>query len=532
MTVIRAWRGGYCAWDGRCWPERDGATIRSETYGYLEHAVYEVETPLGTMLKPWDPTKSKIANAIEALAAVTHLAPTVQPPAWLAGEGLPDPHDLVVTANGILHLPDRQLLPHDPRLFVGHSVPFAYDPVAAEPTLWLAFLADLWDDDPDSITLLQEMFGYALSGDTSLQKIMLLVGPTRAGKGVIARVLTHLLGKHNVGAPTLAGLTTNFGLQDLIGKTLAVVSDARLGPKANVQALAERLLSVSGEDSITIDRKYKDPWTGRLVVRFMLLTNELPRFTDASGALAKRFVVLVLSKTFYGKEDPGLLARLLPELPGIMNWALEGLDRLRARRRFSEPGSAREAIRELEDLSSPMSAFLRDRCAIGRDMRVSVDDLWAAWKAWAEDQSQHHGTKQTFGRDLRAVVPGLHVSRPRDGEHKRTYVGVALAAEGNSVADRGPRGPSEPDDAPGPHGPRTSGLFSQRPAPDDAGPDPELPANDDGWPGDGTGPSEEGASPTIVLTVTRVTLVTVFCLLLRLLTSMSPARRCGSSPTT
>ena len=73
-----------------------------------------------------------------------------------------------------------------------------------------------------------------------------------------------------------------------------------------------------------------------------------------------------------------------------------------------------------------MSAFLRDRCVVGRDMHVSVDELWAAWKAWAEDQSQHHGTKQTFGRDLRAVVPGLHVSRPRDGEHKRAYVGLAL----------------------------------------------------------------------------------------------------------
>lgn len=87
-------------------------------------------------------------------------------------------------------------------------------------------------------------------------------------------------------------LATNFGLQDLIGKTLAIVSDARLGPRANVQALAERLLSISGEDAITIDRKYKDPWTGPLGVRFLLLTNELPRFTDASGALAKRFVVL------------------------------------------------------------------------------------------------------------------------------------------------------------------------------------------------------------------------------------------------
>jgi putative DNA primase/helicase len=389
---------------------------------------------------------------------------------------------LVVTANGILHLPDRRLVPHDARLFVRHSVPFAFDPTAPVPTRWLAFLDELWGDDTDSIALLQEMFGYALWGETSLQKIMLLVGPPRAGKGVIARVLTSLLGRHNVGAPTLAGLTTNFGLQDLIDKTLAIVSDARLGPRANVQALAERLLSISGEDSITVDRKYKDPWTGALGVRFMLLTNELPRFTDASGALAKRFVVLTLSKSFYGREDPNLLAQLLPELPSIMNWALDGLDRLRARQRFIEPTSAREAIRELEDLSSPTSAFLRDRCIVARDVRVGVDDLWAAWKAWAEDQSLHHGTKQTFGRDLRAAVPWLHISRPRDGDHRRAYVGVALLGPTNDSFDRGPRGPNPAHDAPGPRGPRTEPLFSQRhpdrepePPPTHArGLDPEL----------------------------------------------------------
>jgi len=130
-----------------------------------------------------------------------------------------------------------------------------------------------------------------------------------------------------------------------------------------------------------------------------------------------------------------------------------------------------------------MTAFLRDRCLVGRDLHVSVDDLWAAWKAWAEDQSQHHGTKQTFGRDLRAVVPGLHVSRPRDGDHKRAYVGLALAAGENNVADRGPRGPFAPDGVRGPDGPRTSASFSQ--------PDPELPANDDGWPGDGLDAARE-----------------------------------------
>jgi hypothetical protein len=111
-----------------------------------------------------------------------------------------------------------------------------------------------------------------------------------------------------------------------------------------------------------------------------------------------------------------------------------------------------------------MTAFLRDRCTVRRDLHVSVDDLWAAWKVWAEDQSQHHGTKQTFGRDLRAVVPGLHVSRPRDGEHKRAYVGLTLGSEGNNVADRGPRGPYAPEDAGGPHGPRTTALFARQPA--------------------------------------------------------------------
>jgi putative DNA primase/helicase len=458
---LLAWRGGFYGWDGRCWRECHEAAIRTEAYRFLEHAKYEVKGPFGPMRLPWEPTRSKIANVLEALRAVTHLSDTIEPPAWLAGEG-PDPHELVVTANGILHVSTRELLPHDSRLFVEHAVPFAFDPGAPEPRRWLSFLRELWDDDDASIALAQEMAGYVVSGDTSLQKILLLVGPTRAGKGVFANVLSSLVGRYNVGAPTLAGLTTNFGLQGLIGKTLAVVSDARLGPKANVAALAERMLSISGEDAITIDRKYRVPWTGPLGVRFLLLTNELPRFSDASGALAKRFVVLVLQRSFYGREDPTLFRKILPELPGILNWALNGLDRLRAQGHFSQPASAREATRELEDLASPMAAFLRDLCIVGLDQYVAVDELWATWKAWCEDQSQYHGTKQTFGRDLRAAIPGLRMGRPRDDDEQRhrVYVGVGLRT--NNAPDRGPRGPEDSEPEGGPHGPRSRSLLSQR----------------------------------------------------------------------
>ena len=99
---------------------------------------------------------------------------------------------------------------------------------------------------------------------------------------------------------------TNFGLAPLIGKRLAIISDARLSGRADQHAIAERLLSITGEDALTIDRKYAPAWTGRLHTRFLILSNELPRLADASGALAGRFILLSLTESFYGREDQGL----------------------------------------------------------------------------------------------------------------------------------------------------------------------------------------------------------------------------------
>jgi putative DNA primase/helicase len=58
--------------------------------------------------------------------------------------------------------------------------------------------------------------------------MLLLIGPKRSGKGTIARMLAALVGRGHVVGPTLASLGTNFGLSPLLGRPLAVVSDARL----------------------------------------------------------------------------------------------------------------------------------------------------------------------------------------------------------------------------------------------------------------------------------------------------------------
>lgn len=416
---LRHHRGGFYTWDGTCWPEGEDRRVRADLYRWLEPAMYVKETKDGDELVPFEPTRNKIANLVEALQACAHLDANLTPPAWLEPHDIPA-SEMVAMSNGILHVPSRTLLPHSPHLFVHHSLPFEYAPSAPEPTRWHRFLEELWIDDFEAMDALGEMMGYVLSGDTRQQKLFMLVGPKRSGKGTIGRVLTGLLGAHNVAAPTLAGLATNFGLSPIIGRPLALISDARLSNRSDSMVAVERLLSVSGEDSLTIDRKYREPWTGRLGTRFLILTNELPRFTDSSGALASRFVLLTLTRSFYDREDPTLTDALLAEAPGIFNWALQGLDRLVARGHFDLPTSAKEALRQLEDLSSPVGAFVRDRCEVGPTHEVGKDALYEDWKEWCEREGKARaGSKAVFVRDLRAAVPGIQVSRPREGEDRQ-----------------------------------------------------------------------------------------------------------------
>jgi putative DNA primase/helicase len=254
--------------------------------------------------------------------------------------------------------------------------------------------------------------------------MMLLVGPRRSGKGTIARVLTRLIGSGNVCGPTTSSLAGPFGLQPLIGKTLAIVSDARFSAE-NIPTVVERLLCVSGEDTLTVDRKFLDSVTMKLPTRFMFLTNELPELSDSSGALVGRFVILRTTRSFYGKEDPALTNKLMDELPSILNWAIQGWRRLREQGRFIMPQSVEDAVRDIEDLSSPVGAFVRDECVVEPGLRVDVDDLYKAWGQWCDrDGRDRATTKQRFGRDLAAVAPGV-VSRRGSG-NVRFYSGINL----------------------------------------------------------------------------------------------------------
>lgn len=435
VGTLRRWRGGWMQWTGPAWAETEPAGISSQLYTRTEHAIYADKE--GRLI-PWAPNRRRIGDLADALGAITLTPSTVDTPAWL--DGSDGPATAISCANGLLDLDGRKLASHDPGYFNLVSVPFDYDADAAEPSAWLAFLGQLWPDDAESIAALQEWFGYVLSGRTNLQKILLIVGPKRGGKGTIARILQRLVGAGNHVGLALASLATNFGMQPLIGKPLAVVPDARLDGRGP-NAIVERLLSISGEDTLTVDRKHREAWTGKLPTRLMVLSNELPEFRDASSAIVSRFITLVGTGSWLGREDTALESKLVAELPGILNWALDGLDRLNRSGRLTEPAASRDAEIAMSDSASPEGAFVRDRCKVGAGHEIETERLFAAWCGWCGVNGRARpGTVQTFSRALRAVVPTIKTARPRTDERRgRVLLGITLRENEADNTDTGPR---------------------------------------------------------------------------------------------
>lgn len=420
------WRGSFWTHRGSAYQEEDADGLKSDLWRWMASA--RKPNPEGEA-SSFKPNKAIVENVCEALKAVCIMPNGTLPPVWIdEAPGLPPAGDLLPVANGVLDLGNLRLLPPDPNLFAVTASPVSLEPGTGEPVEFLTFLRSVWPDDPEATSTLQEWFGYCLTADTRQQKILLIIGPPRSGKGTLQRVLTALLGQDNVASPMLSSFANNFGLQPLIGKSVAIVSDARLGGRSDQHAIVERLLSISGEDSLTIDRKYRPAWTGKLSTRLILMSNEMPRLSDASNAITNRYVVLPMRKTFLGCEDHGLLDRLMRELPSILEWSLVGLVRLRERGRFVQPRSGQEMIDDLMELASPVQAFVNEWCELGPDLDDAKEQIYRSFDLWAQGNGYRHMTKETFGRDLRAQLPGLGTSKPRtsDGKREQRYTGIAL----------------------------------------------------------------------------------------------------------
>lgn len=430
--ALRYWKGSYWKWSDGRYVEMSDDDMRNQLVLALGQSYSNIRS-------------SDVSNIMMNIAARSSVTDCEAMPQWLGGtENAARKwrhEDTFVTKSHIIHLPSlsagakHHKIAATPAYFNSVATDYEFDPSAAEPVKWLRFLDELFDGDSESIELLRQWFGYCLTGDTRQQKIMLMLGPKRSGKGTIASVLRALVGDSNCCAPTLASLGTNFGLQPLVGKSLAIIGDARLSGRTDIAATTERLLSISGEDAQTIDLKFKVPITRQLPVRFMVISNELPRLNDASGAIAGRLVILRSRKSFFGKEDHSLRETFYAERQSILLWAIGGWAALRECGRFIEPAASRDLVEQMADIVSPINAFVSDCCDIESSAVESLDRLYNSFCTWSEANGVGQPlTKPIFSRDLTTAFPELSRSKSSTGNTGRTR---KLIIRGIKLADSG-----------------------------------------------------------------------------------------------
>ncbi|MBE0534539.1 MAG: bifunctional DNA primase/polymerase [Phycisphaerae bacterium] len=402
------------------------------------------EDGFATVTEKLKVTPHVVRGVAEALSAAegVWIRPRHVPPAWLdEAEGRPEAADVVAMEDCLLDIsgaaPARMELTE--AFYTLNRLPHAYDPQAQCPQ-WLRFLGQVfrtrrlsseqsqWSAESDdfvevyehvpdalSASVLQEFMGLLLTAVTRYQKILGLVGPRRSGKGTVGRIIRALVGAGSVASPTLASLTNEHGLQSLYGKTVALIGDASIsGSNADTARAVERLKSISGEDSQQINPKGKAYIeVDKLDVRFVIMANELQKLTDPTGALAGRFIYLITTQSFEGREDVHLEERLLKELPGIFNWALEGYCRLKKRGRFEETDAGREARAMAEELGSPVIAFVREWCRLRSGAMTKPQDLYEAYGRWTVEAGRGKMGRTRFYEEFQRAFPDCARSKVR-----------------------------------------------------------------------------------------------------------------------
>ncbi len=365
-----------------------------------------------------------VEASAQSLGRVFRSGP-VKTRAWL-GKG--EEREFIALRNGLLNFdrvrsgnPIHHLRPHTPEWFTASCLPYDFDPKAICPE-WQAFLHWMFDGDQERLNFVQEWFGYCLVPDTSLQVFLMVEGPGANGKSVMLSVLEALVGTENCSAVSLEDFQGEFALAATIGKLVNIVAEV-----GDVHRLPEgKLKGFVVGDLMSINRKYRDALQVNPTARLVFATNNLPPFRDRSDGIWRRLIVLPATQVVpVAEQDRDLPEKLKGELPGIFNWALEGLKRLRDRDRFEMPQRCQAALQVHRGECDPTRTFLRECFVEDPQGRVESTTLYKAYGAWCQETSAPVESPAELGKALKRVFPRVTTRRLGSREQRSSvYVGV------------------------------------------------------------------------------------------------------------
>ncbi len=336
----------------------------------------------------------------------------------------PEPSKKVFFLDGVLDLYSGNFVPHEKNNYNTGTLSVNYRDKGTTVE-WIKFLISTLEED--DIKLLQEMMGFLLiHHNLGIEKYIAFTGATRAGKGIILKILRAILGSGFCGSFNFSTLGTVQGHDALWQYQVLIDPEAKAPKREEKVSTLETIQKVTSNESISSRVLYKNEYRkGKVNCKLIIACNNLPVFLDDSGASASRIEILKFSRSFLGKEDKHLYKRLEKELSGITHWAVEGLKRLIANNGvFTKTKSSIEEMKDLKNQSTPLNPFIENYLIFDPDYRVSNDRLHETFNIQRSINKLPTWNRETFIKRLKNTLLGENLDWCRYMENGVRVSGV------------------------------------------------------------------------------------------------------------
>ena len=332
---------------------------------------------------------------------------------------------LLNVRNGTINLRTGGLREHRQGDLITKLAPVIYDSNATCP-LWLKFLDKIMGGNAAVIAYIQKAIGYSLTGDVSEQALFFQHGTSANGKSTLSETILALLGGYaKQAAPGLLtvkrGETHPTEIADLAGARFVASVEVDEGRR-----LAEALTKwLTGGDRVKARHMREDFFEFTPTHKLWLSANHKPTIIGSDHAVWRRIRLIPFNVVIpESEQDRDLPAKLKAELPGILNWALEGC-LLWQKDALNPPQEVQEATNDYRTEQDIIGPFLEDRCILDNDKESTAKALYAAYRLWCEGSGEKPMTQRRFGNRL--SDHGLTSERRSGGE--RWWVGVGLVTQ-------------------------------------------------------------------------------------------------------
>lgn len=310
----------------------------------------------------------------------------------------------------------NNVLSHSPEYYSTIRIPYKYDALV-KCELWIKTLFEIFEGNTQKIELLQEFFGYCLSGDNEQKKGLLLLGETDTGKSTIIDTFREVIGEDNISNVPLEYLAHPQYTPLLMNKSV------NLDPDVNKNAADYerefKIITGGKREKVSCNQKHIPTFEFTPRCKLILAANIFPKITDHSSAFYQRLIVIPCERRFQENEKDRLLNdKLKIELPGIFNWMIAGLNRLKKRGSFEQHDFMIKAVEELENENNPSNLFFEEHIEISIGSYIEKGELFERYIEWAGKDKQYILSKSRFST---AVFKKFGKYTPKTTMHQETH---------------------------------------------------------------------------------------------------------------